>query len=518
MSTQKQSITIPIPVPIPIPLPDLNHYITMMTKCRQTTEWINLSNELTELIRSASKTLQVNGIAAVYPYENQQRDIITAKKWTRVDELFYPYANLEKNAACKQWNDTMAKFTGSFKDTSSDHSFCLTSDGSSVSFLISEDPNDQTSLDAFFPGILTQKLETHDIQKPASLWFGGIPSPLSDDSVFLLIDTITASLYGSTYSLYFNFKSIPDSFVLTLIENLENYLDRFKILNNLKVSTGAAQAFQGVLNMELDRESGNNLLKLLALDIERCKIGQLKGFWSCVMGLFAKDETTLHKASSIISSIYGGEGSIPMKFQVRKVPFTTYYTSTELATVFSFPTKEFPGITIKQLHSFGSNQTLSSEKSIQLGEVLFDMQPTKNIFSISLDSLKKHMLIAGITGSSKTTTVKKILAELSRNNIPFLVIEPVKSEYRDIEGVRFIEVGKDDFSINLFKPSAVETPIITHIDYLRAVFGASFVLYPPMPYILESAIYHAYSKKKFAFDEKDSLCINYSPYATKGLT
>ena len=509
MSQQNQPLAIHFPAPIAISLPDINDYVNRMIACSLTSEWIKLSNDLTVLIKSASKTIQENGIAEVFPYETEQRNIRLANNWIKVDELFFPFVNLEKNIACKQWCDTMAKYIGSFKDSSDDHSFCVNSDGKTISFIIPGDQNNQTTLNAFFPGISTHNLEMPDIQKPHSIWFGGIPSPINDDSVFLLIDTIIASLYGNTYAIYINFKTISNSFITTLIEKLETYLDSFKILNNLKISTGAARQFQGVLNMELDRESGNNLLKLLTLDIERCKIGQLKGFWGCEFGIFTEDENTLEKASSIISSVCGGNGSIPMKFQVRSKPFTTYYTSSELATVFSFPTKEFPGITIKQLHSFGANQTQSSEKSVKLGEVLFDMQRTKNTFSISLDTLKKHMLIAGITGSGKTTTVKKILAELSRNNIPFLVIEPVKSEYRDIEGVKFIEVGKDDFSISLFKPAALETPIITHIDYLRAVFGASFVLYPPMPYILESAIYHAYSKKKFAFDEKDSRCIHY---------
>lgn len=509
MALQRQPIPIPLMEPKKISLPDLNHYINLMTRCKETKQWIELSNDLTELIRSATKTIQENGIGEIYPYENQQRFVTISRNWLKADEMFFPFSNLEKNIACKHWRDTMSKYIGSFKDNLAEHSFCVYSDGTNVSFLIRDDHHNQSNLNAFFPGISTQKLEITDIQKTVSAWLGGIPSQLSEDSVFLLIDTIIASLYGSDYSLYFNFKAISNSFTSTLIENLEKYLDLFKILNNLKISTGAAQQFSGILNMELDRESGNNLLKLLALDIERCKIGQLKGFWNCEFGLFTEDENTLNKASSIVSSLYGGEGSIPMRFQVRKEPFTTYYTSSELATVFSFPTKEFPGITIKQLHCFGANQTQSSEKSLQLGTILFDMQPTKNTFSIKIDSLKKHTLIAGITGSGKTTTVKKILAELSRNNIPFLVIEPVKSEYRDVEGVRFIEVGKDDFSINLFRPSAIETPIITHIDYLRAVFGASFVLYPPMPYILESAIYHAYRKKNFAFDEKDRRCINY---------
>src|SRR5699024_802141 len=35
----------------------------------------------------------------------------------------------------------------------------------------------------------------------------------------------------------------------------------------------------------------------------------------------------------------------------------------------------------------------------------------------------------------------------------------------------------------------------THIDYLMSTFNAAFDLYPPMPYILEKAVYQVYSDR-----------------------
>jgi hypothetical protein len=49
--------------------------------------------------------------------------------------------------------------------------------------------------------------------------------------------------------------------------------------------------------------------------------------------------------------------------------------------------------------------------------------------TVRVGDLCKHALIVGSTGSGKTQTTLFLLAELARNHIPFLVIEPVKTEY-----------------------------------------------------------------------------------------
>ena len=50
---------------------------------------------------------------------------------------------------------------------------------------------------------------------------------------------------------------------------------------------------------------------------------------------------------------------------------------------------------------------------------------------ISLEDLTKHMLIVGTPGSGKTTFSVSLLDRLWKDHqIPFLVIEPAKNEYR----------------------------------------------------------------------------------------
>ena len=66
-----------------------------------------------------------------------------------------------------------------------------------------------------------------------------------------------------------------------------------------------------------------------------------------------------------------------------------------------------------------------------LGKV-FDLgQITNKIVELDNKSLNMHTFITGSTGSGKSNTVYQILSELHQDQIPFLVIEPAKGEYKN---------------------------------------------------------------------------------------
>jgi hypothetical protein len=490
-------------------LPDLKAKIAEMSQCNTIDQWIKLSDGLIEVIRRYLALIQTDGLFVL----TDQKSSLNSNKIDEcivIDEIFFPYTKNELNIACWLWIEKMTQFISSFKDNELISSYTIYSDGKEIKFLLStEDQLERISqhLESFFPGINYRKVKNIETLN-YKCWIGGIPSVIDEKSVRIPIDLFISSLYGQKFMFEIKFKSINYKKINELILILQDILDKFKILNELNVSTGTARGFQGVLNMNLVKQSGLYLIELLQTDIQRCFLGLQQGYWETQLCFSTDNKSLLQKGTSIISSIYGGYKSIPMQLQIKNQPFTTLLTSFEIANYYSFPTKEIPGISIKTIHEFGSNFKVSNTNKITLGKILYNMQLTDNDYSINLNSLTKHTLITGITGSGKTTTVKKILSELKNNNIPFLVIEPVKSEYK-IPGVNYIDVGKDEFRINLFKPAVKETDTITHIDYLRAVFGASYVLYPPMPYILEASIYKVYSKYGFNFDSKDKLCKHY---------
>ena len=50
-------------------------------------------------------------------------------------------------------------------------------------------------------------------------------------------------------------------------------------------------------------------------------------------------------------------------------------------------------------------------------------------FRVPLATLNRHAFVTGATGSGKSQTVRHMLEQLSRARIPWLAIEPAKSEY-----------------------------------------------------------------------------------------
>ena len=134
--------------------------------------------------------------------------------------------------------------------------------------------------------------------------------------------------------------------------------------------------------------------------------------------------------------------------------------------------------------------------------------PQKDVIPIALNksALDKHTFIAGVTGSGKTTTCQKILRECG---LPFLVIEPAKTEYRTLYGQQD-EAGKQRFPkltyftagnqkvapfyLNPFELFPKE-PISARADMIKATMEAAFEMEAAIPQILEAGIYRAYESK-----------------------
>jgi len=128
--------------------------------------------------------------------------------------------------------------------------------------------------------------------------------------------------------------------------------------------------------------------------------------------------------------------------------------------------------------------------------------------TLDLNDLTRHALITGSTGSGKSTTSKRLLTEIHRRQIPFLVIEPVKAEYGDLAFTpEFLEIAPQNYPVFL-SPGSVDAPlwfnpcyvpkgvsVNTHISYLLSCFMAAF----PMPgifgLVLARVLHKAYQIK-----------------------
>ena len=55
---------------------------------------------------------------------------------------------------------------------------------------------------------------------------------------------------------------------------------------------------------------------------------------------------------------------------------------------------------------------------------------------LDVKKLASHIFVTGSTCSWKSNTVYQLLSELNKNDVNFMVIEPIKGEYKNIFGHR----------------------------------------------------------------------------------
>ena len=283
-------------------------------------------------------------------------------------------------------------------------------------------------------------------------------------------------------------------------------------------------------------ERTNELAKLTAELIEkqlkRFERGLASGMWRHSTQVLAKKSLTANRVADILCGYLGGDdvavsqmrsirlpdehqNSLPvLDLGLRQIPcvesalgseysgVSTLITTDELTKICALPLHDIPGIVVEKLTDFGRNLSPNAEtQSVKIGDVIDHECETKQEVRIGYEQLKRHMFVTGATGAGKSTTMRQLLLNLYNpqgdEHIPFLVIEPVKREYREmqkwIKDLQVITLGAGDCPYGL-SPFAIEPEIglVPHIDNLKAAFNASMGNYSSMPFILEHIIYKAY--------------------------
>lgn len=269
--------------------------------------------------------------------------------------------------------------------------------------------------------------------------------------------------------------------------------------------------------------------------IERLKAGQNNGMWltaisysaeteiarniiqACLCSELSKpnpDALPLQTFSPVVSNTYNQELLIPtsMFSELYENPMCSYLNSSEIGLICTIPTECVPDFELRIGKSYPLIKNIvNSADAIKIGNLVDGNRSFSNMpFMLSESDLNKHTFICGITGSGKTTTVKKILTECKK---PFMVIESAKKEYRNIK----VEAGRKPVVYTLGKPEInclrmnpfYIMPGVspqTHIDFLKDLFNASFSFYGPMPYILEKCLYNVYKNKGW------NLTLGFHPY------
>ena len=260
------------------------------------------------------------------------------------------------------------------------------------------------------------------------------------------------------------------------------------------------------------------LMKMAENMIERLKIGRNIGMWETLVSYSSDNKLAMDIIQGSLYSEIASEVPeilppivfpyenktynnqqlmIPKGFfnKESKNELCSLITSEEICGICSIPIDNTFGFEINESKGYALN-FVKQESDKTLGYVCEYDRVLNNVpFGLSEEDLNKHVFVCGITGSGKTNTVKKILERVDK---PFLVIEPIKKEYRNInKDIKVYTMGRPE--INCIKINPFYVPIgislQQHIDSLKDLFSASFSFYGPMPYIFEKCLYNIYEKK-----------------------
>lgn len=154
------------------------------------------------------------------------------------------------------------------------------------------------------------------------------------------------------------------------------------------------------------------------------------------------------------------------------------------------------------------------QRQVLLGHTLTPGQDGGDPVHLPLDAMVKHTLVVGVPGSGKTNTLMSLARQVwVDHQVPFLVLEPAKREYRGLLNlpgcageVLLFAPGRSAPAEWLlegrFNPLALrfnpfQMPlgysVAEHRANLLHIFKSTFILFEPMPVMVEAAITQAYA-------------------------
>lgn len=436
----------------------------------------------------------------------------------------------------------------------------------------------RTSYEASYPGIDIELMQDNPLRTSARDFggmFTGIPTnKVGAEKKSFQIENICRGMLGRNFTYVVLASGISNIAVTFGHEKLLEEMEHVYSLINQTISGGA----QGNLQAQKQDFHSKNYFENLEFTEAYLKEGVSRGMWRVNGYYASDNAIDAKKLGSIIKSAFSGEESRPEPFRtieynsikdvisntymmadlidkpdlhplgqwqrpgMNKVislfvyKFQTLLNSDQLAILCQLPSKEFPGYYIDEYVEFDtSNRTKGLIKQpVPIGDICqagrVSNSQVDNKYYLEKNDFTRHALIIGITGGGKTNTSKSLLntlwnADNVKDKVPFLVIESAKREYWELRNLKGFEdlivftLGAEASSTSVkYRINPFETnsgiSLQTHIDYLLSTFKAAFDLYPPMPYILEKAVYEIYSdrgwdivenRNKYGFTEYPTL-------------
>lgn len=378
----------------------------------------------------------------------------------------------------------------------------------------------KTALDSLYPAIEVTKIEKVELDHFVRSGFVlGVPTakPTDPSDGALPLDRLIRALADATWACLVLAQPVEESEISRLRNN---------VISEIR-SAEAAVAVERAPSPLAKYYS-----ELLTAELKALSSGAEVGLWRTGVHLLG-DLESYDRLASVWRGIFSGDESLPEPVRVwdwdgvplaaqwalpdaegkpgpgrysHPLEYQTLLTSNQLAAYVHLPRLETSGFQIKSVPDFDVvPRSVQKKDTIILGKVIERTRRTETPYEIALDDLTRHAFVAGVTGSGKTNTIFYLLKQAAKAEVPFLVLEPAKAEYRALldDGtlrgrLQVFTLGDEQtspFRLNPFEVVSWEkkkTPVGVHIDLLRSVFTASFGMWTPLPQILERCLHEIY--------------------------
>jgi len=269
--------------------------------------------------------------------------------------------------------------------------------------------------------------------------------------------------------------------------------------------------------------------------LKRIEHGHNKGLFNACIYLLANEQGTLLKLGNTMKALFSGveENRAPLKlsqikhdaeranlqnlqlsplqtglsdnlkqagllFSKNAAQRASWISTHELSVIMGLPQKEVVGLALKEEVEFGLNvkkQSLAEKDKLLLGHLVRSGGRLNVEVHVDKNQLNKHTFVTGVTGSGKTSTCLRLLDSA---DLPFLVIEPAKTEYRILtqtkNDILIFTLGDDSiapFRLNPFEFFKGEN-ISARVDMIKATLEAAFDMDAAIPQLIEAALYQCY--------------------------
>lgn len=374
----------------------------------------------------------------------------------------------------------------------------------------------KTVLKGLYPAIDLDPADTQLLRPPAAGFALGIPTAKPPDPFdgALPLDRLIRAMAGTTWAGLVLAQPVG--------EGMTNSL-RHCFINEIRAVSAAEQAELAPSPLA---EHYKELLKVALTDMTH---GQAVGAWRTAVYLLG-EATSYYRLASVWRGIFSGDRSLPEPVRVwdydqvaewaagwvvpdtpgqrgpghyqHPFQYQTLLTSSQLAAYVHLPQLETSGFAVSVVPDFDVvPPPVKGDNSVSLGQVIDRTRPTETSYLVSAEALNRHALVVGVTGSGKTNTCFHLLKQLWQLGIPFLVIEPAKTEYRSLladpligRDLRVFTLGNEQMSPFRLNPFGFETGVSlsSHIDLLKSVFNAAFSMWTVLPQVLEQSLHEVY--------------------------